>query len=132
MMSDTWNGYGQVMAMMTADAKHTAKLCDIAKELGAAFAAKGASEDELERARKPLLTSLEEQRRNNTYWLGTVVTPSQSKPERLDWARTMVDDFKSAALADINRLAMEYLKADAATAVRAVSTGKAPPGDAKK
>jgi zinc protease len=114
------------MAMMTADAKHTRKLCDIAKGLGDALAAKGASEDELERARKPLLTSLEEQRRNNTYWLGTVVTPSQSKPERLDWARTMVDDFKTVALSDINRLANEYLKASAATAVRAVSTGTAP------
>jgi zinc protease len=126
MMSDAWPGYGQVMAMMTADAKHTAKLCSIAKELGAVFAEKGASADELERARKPLLAALEVQRRDNSYWLGTVVTPSQSKPERLDWARTMVEDFKSITLDDINRLAKEYLQPGSATAVSVVSTGKAP------
>lgn len=130
MMSDTWPGYGQLMAMMTADAKDAKELCDIARKLGAELAAKGATADELERARKPLLTSLEEQRRNNTYWLGTVVAPSQSRPERLDWARSMIEDFKSVALEDINRLAKEYLSADAATELRVVSTGKAPEGQA--
>lgn len=129
MMSDTWAGYGQLMAMMTADAKDAKELTAIAKKLGDELAAKGATADELERARKPILTSLEEQRRNNTYWLGTVVTPSQSRPERLDWARTMLEDFKSVTLEDINRLAKEYLKSDVATAVRVVSTGKASDGE---
>lgn len=124
MMSDTWPGYGQMMAMMTADAKFAKTLCKIAKELGKELAAKGANADELDRARKPILTSLEEQRRNNTYWLGTVVTPSQSRPERLDWARTMIDDFKSVSLADINSLAGKYLSGEA-TAVMVVSTGEA-------
>ena len=131
MMSDTWPGYGQLMAMMTAEAKDAKELTGIARKLGAELAAKGASADELERARKPLLTALEEQRRNNAYWLGTVVTPSQSKPERLDWARTMLADFTTVSLEDINRLAKQYLGADVATAVRVVSTGKAAEGEKK-
>ncbi len=131
MMSDTWPGYGQLMAMMTAEAKDAKELTDIARNLGAELAAKGATADELERARKPLLTALEEQRRNNAYWLGTVVTPSQSKPERLDWARSMTEDFKSVTVEDINRLAKQYLASDAATAVRVVSTGKAPESEKK-
>lgn len=124
MMSDTWPGYGQLMAMMTAEAKHAKELCRIAQQLGEELADKGASSDELERARKPVLTSLEEQRRNNTYWLTTVVGPSQGKPERLEWARSMVDDFTSVTIADINRLAKEYFKAGSSTAVRIVSTGR--------
>ena len=125
MMSDTWSDYGQLMAMMVADAKDAQKLGTIAKELGAELAAKGADADELDRARKPILTMLEEQRRSNAYWLGTVVLPSQSRPERLDWARTMIDDFKGVTLDDINGLAKRYLKADAATVVRVVSSAKA-------
>ena len=125
MMSDTWTGYGQMMAMMVADAKFAEPLGKIARELGAELAAKGANADELDRARKPILTMLEEQRRSNTYWLGTVVLPSLSKPERLDWARTLIDDFKSVTLDDINALAKQYLKADAATIVRVVSSAKA-------
>ena len=132
MMSDTWPGYGQLMAMMTAESKDAKELTDIARKLGAELAAKGASADELDRARKPMLTALEEQRRNNTYWLGTVVTPSQSKPERLDWARTMIADFTTVSLEDINRLAKQYLGAETATAVRVISTGKAPEDEKKE
>jgi zinc protease len=128
MMSDTWPGYGQMMAMMTADAKDAKSLCEIATKLGAELAAGGATADELDRARKPILTKLKEQQRSNTYWLSTVVAPSQSKPERLDWARTMIDDFNAVTVEDINALAKQYLKDGAATAVRVVSTGEAPVG----
>ena len=126
MMSDTWNGYGQVMAMMTAESKDAKQLGTIAKEIAAELAAKGADADELDRARKPLLTAIEEQRRSNAWWLATVVAPAQAKPERLDWARSIIGDFTSINLEDINRLAKDYLKAG--TAVSIVSSGKAAEG----
>ncbi len=125
LMSDTWNGYGQVMAVMLAEAKDAAQLAKIAREIGAELAAKGAGADELDRARKPLLTSLEEQMRNNTWWLGTIVGPSQSRPERIEWARSMMGDYTSIGLDELNKLAAEYLKSDSASAVTVVSTGKA-------
>ena len=50
--------------------------------------------------------------------LTTVVAPSQSQPQRLDWSRSMVEDFTSATLADLNALAKQYLKADRATITR--------------
>ena len=129
--SDTWPGYGQMIAVMVSDAKDVPKLGTTARELGAALAEKGVTADELERARKPLLTMLEEQRRSNAYWLGTVVTPSQSRPERLDWARTMVDDFKKVSVDDLNKLAAEYLKSDKSMIVRVVSTGADAPEEKK-
>jgi zinc protease len=131
MMSDTWNGYGQVFAMMTAEAKDAKKLGEIARTLGAELAAKGANADELDRARKPLLTSLEEQRRNNTWWLRTVVAPCQSRPERIEWIRSLMGDYTSINIEDVNKLAREYLKAENATAVRIISTGKAAEAPAK-
>ena len=124
MMSDTWPGYGQMMAMMIADAKDAKSLTEIAEKLATELAAGGVNADELERARKPILTSLVEQRRSNAYWLSTVVLPSQSKPERLDWARTMMEDFQSVTVEDLNALAKQYLKDGSGTAVRVVSTGE--------
>jgi zinc protease len=83
--------------------------------------------EELERARKPMLTMLEEQMRNNTWWLATIVGPSQAKPERVDWARTVLNDYRSIQVEDLNHLAKQFLGADRATVVRIVSTeAKAP------
>lgn len=126
MMSDHFPGYGQTFAMMITEPKHADKLGPIVLELGAKLAKEGASADELDRARKPLLTALEEQRRNNAYWLGTVVSPSQSQPQRLDWARSMVDDFNSATLADLNALAKQYLTAEKAITARITAEEEKP------
>ena len=43
--------------------------------------------DELERAKKPILTALRESARTNPYWLGAVIGSCQEFPQRLDWAR---------------------------------------------
>jgi zinc protease len=118
MMSDTFPDYGQTFAMMITEPKHADKLGPIVRDLADKLSREGATADELDRARKPLLTALEEQRRNNTYWLSTVVAASQSQPQRLDWSRSMVEDFTSATLADLNALAKQYLKADRATIAR--------------
>lgn len=123
MMSDTFPGYGQMFSLMIAEPKDAAKLGEIVRGLGADLAAQGASEDELERARRPLLTSLEEQLRNNDYWLRTVLTPAPSIPSRLEWARTILQDFRSAGLDSINECAKRYLKPDRATVVRIVPAG---------
>ncbi|MDB6133807.1 MAG: peptidase [Verrucomicrobiales bacterium] len=110
-MSDSFPGYGQMLAIMISQPKDAKQLGDIVRELADKLAKEGATDDELDRARKPLLTALDEQRRNNAYWLGTVVAPGQSQPQRLDWARTMVEDFKSVKLEDLNALAKKYLPA---------------------
>ena len=50
--------------------------------------------------------------------LTTIVAPSQSRPQRLDWSRSMVEDFTRATLADLTALAKQYLIADRATITR--------------
>ncbi|MEM9479160.1 MAG: insulinase family protein [Verrucomicrobiota bacterium] len=68
----------------------------------------GTDADELDRALKPLLSQIEQQRRSNSYWLGTVVAKSQSEPRTIEWARSMLRDFKDIKVPEINRLAKEY------------------------
>lgn len=69
-------------------------------------------EDELVRAREPMMTSVEQSLRSNGYWLNSVMRQSQAKPWKLDWARNMKKDFVSISLDELQELAAAYLKPD--------------------
>ena len=110
--SDTFPGYGYMTAMVTLKPDHVAKVGPIVAKLGDELAKGSISEDEFERAKKPQLTQLEQMRRDNRYWIQNVLRCSQEHPERLDWARSLVNDFASIKKEDLEALAKEYLSAD--------------------
>lgn len=124
-MSDTFLNDGHIAAYLVCEGKTAPSISKIVKEMGVSLAKTGATADQLERARKPLLTMLETQRRNNIWWLKTVVSEAQSSPQRLDWARTMEEDYKSITVEEINALAKKYLVNDRALAVRIIPQGAA-------
>ena len=101
--------YGNLIAMSMGDPGDAEKVTGIIHEMGAELAAKGATEDELQRALEPILSGLEKTLRDNSYWLGTVMAQSQSQPYRLDWARERDKDYESITLSEINALAKKYL-----------------------
>lgn len=108
--SDTWTDYGYLFASVTIDPDQadsvTEVITEIAKELSTGEAI---TEDELERAKKPQVVQIEEMRRTNRYWMGSVLESSQERPERLDWARTFVEDYSSITVDEVNALASEFL-----------------------
>ncbi len=106
--SEIFPGYGYITASAVVD---PAK----AEEIEAAIVAvagdlhdKGSTQDELERAKNPLLTSIRESERTNSYWM-MVLVRAQERPEVLDWARSRRADFTSISKADIDSLAAAYL-----------------------
>lgn len=111
--SDTWKDYGYIFAAVTVDpaqSESVAKVVgEIAKELATGTSI---TQDELDRAKKPNIVSIEEMRRTNRYWLGSVLESSQEYPERLDWSRHFVDDYKAITVDEVNALAKEYLTGD--------------------
>jgi len=94
-------------------------------DMGRELAGQGATADELERARKPVLSQLEASLRDNRYWLETVMAQSQQEPWRLDWARERDEDYAAATLEEINALAGKYLRPK--NAARITIVPKAPP-----
>ncbi len=116
--SDTFKGEGNITCFSSVDPKVVPQVAALIREIAADMAAKGVSEDELERAIKPTLEQIKEVRRNNAYWLNSVMFHSQEYPVRLDWSRNMVDDFRSISVEDINSLARQYLKPERAIEVR--------------
>ena len=90
--------------------------------------AQGTSSDELERAIKPLLNGIDQQLRQNSYWLSTVALTSQEFPQKIDWARTMVSDYKSIKVDEVNKLASQYLRPERAVVVKIIPVGAKPAG----
>ena len=109
--SDTWTDYGYLFASVTIDPAQAGSVTEvvtgIAKDLATG---KSITADELERAKKPQVTSIEEMRRTNRYWMSSVLESSQEYPERIDWSRSFVDDYQNISVDEVNALAAEFLK----------------------
>ena len=115
--SDTFPGYGYMSSIITLKPDHVAKVGPIVGQLGDGLATGKITDDEFERAKKPQLAQLEQMRRDNRYWIQNVLRCSQEHPERLDWCRSLVNDFASIKKEDLEALAKDYLKADNATTI---------------
>lgn len=120
--SDTFPGYGSLFAMSPGSTEKAELVAERIVELGTTLAEEGATEDAFERALNPILTSLKEQTRSNGYWLSSVLQSCQEQPERLEWARSMTDDFNSIKIEEVNALAKRYLAKGKAVKVMIVTT----------
>lgn len=111
--SDTWTDFGYLFASITVDPEQAESVAAVVSEIAAELAT-GASidEDELERAKRPQITQIEEMRRTNRYWMNSVLQASQEYPQRLEWARTFVDDYREISVENVNELAQTYLVPD--------------------
>lgn len=118
--SDTFADFGYLFAFVEASPKQVTQIAEIVSKIGRELATTGVTQDELDRARKPLITMIEEFRRTNRYWMESVMGRSQEQPDRLDWARSFIADFQSISKEEIVSLAKTYL--DSATALPIVVT----------
>jgi zinc protease len=118
--SDTYDGYGYLMSILTVDPEQAEKIVEVVRSIGSDLSKYGITEDELQRALKPLLNSIDQQLRQNSYWLRTVALSSQEFPEKLEWAKTMVDDYKRITLKEVNNLASKYLKNEKSVSIKVI------------
>ncbi|GGP24294.1 M16 family metallopeptidase [Silvimonas amylolytica] len=111
-LSETFTGYGLVGVLITVEPEQADKVAAAVNKIAADMQAHGVTEDELERARAPILTGIRDSERTNGYWLGTVLNGSQEIPAKLDWARSRASDYQSITKADLDSLARHYLAKD--------------------
>jgi zinc protease len=122
--SDSFTGYGYMTAMMELKPEQTAKIAALVKDIGNDLASGKISDDEFERAKKPQMEQLPQMRRDNRYWSQNVMRNCQENPERLEWARSLLDDFTSIKKADIEELAKKYLTSERAVTVSIIPEKK--------
>ena len=120
--SDTFPGYGYIQAACIVDPALAAKISDMIVVIGDDLSKKGVTDDELTRARQPLLTSAKESLRTNSYWGGAVLARAQEKPEVLDWARSLMSDLEVISAAELSALAKTYLGREHASRVTILPT----------
>ncbi len=107
--SETYRDRGFIVAQVLTDPPEIEAVRKAVLAAAADLAAHGIKDDELIRARQPLLTSLQESERTNAYWLTTVLGAAQEQPWRLDWARSRRADYESITKAELEALARQYL-----------------------
>jgi len=115
--SETFTGYGNFFALVETSPEQVPKVLDTIRAMAGQMARDGITEDELDRARKPMLNMITEYRRTNEYWLSSVMAMCQEQPQRLDWAREFVGDYENMTKAELDALAGTYLAPEAALPV---------------
>jgi zinc protease len=109
-------GYGYMAARVDVDPAKANDIKNVVASVAGDLQLNGATQDEIDRAKNPILTSIRESERTNEYWM-TVLGRAQEKPEVLDWARSRHADFASITVADVDALAKEYLASEKASIV---------------
>ncbi|HVL41912.1 MAG TPA: insulinase family protein, partial [Brevundimonas sp.] len=125
--SDTYPGYGSlVIRAETASDKLEAFYAAV-DGIIAKLRDEPVTEDELTRARLPMIESLRRSQASNEYWLGQLSRVA-SHPEDIEQTLTHISDLEAVTTADIQTLARQYLRPD--TAWRATVTSTSAPAAA--
>ena len=69
------------------------------------------TQDELDRARNPIVNELKKLLMDNHYLMSAVVGPSQEQPQRLERATTSVQELESLTVEQVQGVAKKYLQA---------------------
>lgn len=107
--SRTYRDYGFIAAHVTAEPGREEMIVKEIFRIAEELRENGVTDEELERARKPLLTSIRESLENNSYWLYSVLLKSSIHPEQLKWPLTIEDEYARIKKEELDRLVQEYL-----------------------
>lgn len=122
--SATWPDYGYMAAQMEAPPARLDDFFRQAQAIAADLASKPVSEDELNRARRPLLESIERARDGNGFWLGALAEAGDD-PFRIESILTQQSDLRAVTPAALQDAARRYLLPASAVRIKVV---KGPPG----
>lgn len=109
--SDVYPGYGYLYVGADVRVANVEATYAAIEELAADLASGEISEDEVLRARRPLLEQIENAFENNGAWMSWL-SQSWSHPERLDRIRALTEDYESISREDLVALAAAYLQPD--------------------
>jgi len=102
-------GYGFFWVGLDVAVDDIDRMYGIADEIALAMAAGDISEDELQRARQPILEGLEENFERNSFWINALAG-SQAHPEYLDNIRSLESSYEAVTVEDLVALADQYLR----------------------
>ena len=118
-------GYGVLFALVDATPSKATPLALEIRDIAADIARNGITQDELDRARNPIVNGLRKRLADNQYILSALVIASQEDPERLTRITTAVKELESMTVEDVNAVARKYLQPEAALPIIVVPSKNA-------
>jgi zinc protease len=122
--SRVFPGYGYLLTQITVEPGTEEAIIAEIMAIRAELVEGGVAEEELIRAKGPMLTSLRDSVQSNRYWLHSVLALSSRHPQQLQWPENILKDFEQATAAELTALAREYL-AEGRAAIAKVVPGEA-------
>ena len=110
-------GFGLLKSSLIVAPEQAQALAKVVKEAAGSLGDQGVSEDELHRAMEPTLTSIKDIKRNNRYWMESVLNLSGRHPQQLQWPLTISEGFAAIKAEELTALARQYLRPDQAATV---------------
>lgn len=111
------NGFGLLQSSLIVAPDQAPSLVGVIQGVAAGLGEQGVSEDELRRALEPTLTSIKDLKRNNRYWMESVLNLSSRHPQQLQWPLTIIEGFAAIKAEELTQLARQYLKPEQAATV---------------
>ena len=102
-------GFGFLTVSITIDPSKVDQVVEVVRNIAQDLASNGPDKDEVERALMPSVTHIKDMLRTNPYWLNTVLSGASLHPQKLEWCRTILDDYSSITPEDVARNAKKYL-----------------------
>ncbi|MBI2262614.1 MAG: insulinase family protein [Caulobacterales bacterium] len=122
--SDVYEGYGYIAVRGETAADKVDAFYAAVDSIVASLHEAPPTEDELNRARLPLIESLRRSQAGNEYWLAQLADVA-ADPREVEQTLTQISDLEAVTPADIQRLARQYLRPERAWKATVRSTGAA-------
>lgn len=122
-MSETFPGIGYLMAISPGVAANQDQVAAALTEIAESLGKNTIDQDELDRAKKPLLNVKEKQLRDNGYWM-SIASRAQTKPEDMDFTRKEIQELKGITVEEMNKLTAEIFKQKGSVDLRILSEVK--------
>ncbi|MET4684732.1 M16 family metallopeptidase [Brevundimonas faecalis] len=118
--SDAFKGYGSVSIMADTAPDKIGAFYTAVDAIVADLRDKPITEDELNRARLPVIETLRRSQAGNEYWLSQL-SDVAAKPASVEQILTHISDLESFTVADVQAAARQYLRSDTAWKAQVVS-----------
>ncbi|MBF0258823.1 MAG: insulinase family protein [Desulfamplus sp.] len=115
--SQTYKGYGVLRAVITIAPDKVDDMISHMNLIADSMTSQEISDRELDLVLEPIWTYIKDIRRTNGYWLDSVMAGSRQHPEKIEWAATMDEDYRSVSLDEIRELAGKFCNRERAAVI---------------
>ena len=115
-----YKNYGKMMVFVQTAPDAVEQVVAAIKKIAADLVEHGVDAETARYALDPMLTGIKDMKRDNGYWVKTVLKGATKHPQQLEWSRSIVDDYAGITPEELSSAARSFLNNDKAAVFIAV------------